>query len=129
MTSISRVDGNRTWAPIVGYSRAVRMGNLVEVSGTSATTREGAVMFPNDAYGQMRYILLEIEKAVGELGATFENTIRTRVYMTKIENWPEVAKAHGEFFSKILPTCSFLEVGRLMLPDLCVEVEATLWVP
>ena len=71
MTTIGRVDGNRPWAPIVGYSRAVRMGNLVEVSGTSSTTRDGTVMFPNDAYGQMKYILEEIEKAVAELGATF----------------------------------------------------------
>ena len=129
MTTVARVDGNRPWASIVGYSRAVRMGNLVEVSGTSSTTREGKVMFPNDAYGQMKYILEEIEKAVAELGATYENTIRTRVFMTNIEDWPAVAKAHGEFFAKILPTCSFLEVSRLMLPELCVEVEATLWIP
>jgi enamine deaminase RidA (YjgF/YER057c/UK114 family) len=73
---VGRVDGNRPWAPIVGYSRAVRMGNLIEVSGTSATTRDGQVMHPNDAYGQMKYILTEIEKAVKELGATYQNTIR-----------------------------------------------------
>ena len=99
---VGRVDGNRPWAPIVGYSRAVRMGNLIEVSGTSATTRDGQVMFPHDAYGQMKYILTEIEKAVKELGATFENTIRTRVFLTNIEDWPGVAKAHGEFFANIL---------------------------
>jgi enamine deaminase RidA (YjgF/YER057c/UK114 family) len=104
------------------------MGNLIEVSGTSATTRDGQVMNPNDAYGQMKYILTEIEKAVTELGATYKNTIRTRVFLTNIEDWPGVAKAHGEFFADILPACSFLEVGRLMLPELCVEVEVTLWV-
>ncbi len=125
---VGRVDGNRPWAPIVGYSRAVRMGNLIEVSGTSATTRDGQVMFPHDAYGQMKYILTEIEKAIKELGATFENTIRTRVFLTNIEDWPGVAKAHGEFFATILPACSFVEASRLMLPELCVEVEATLWV-
>ena len=125
---IRRTDGNRPWAPIVGYSRAVRMGNLIEVSGTSSTTREGKVIFPHDAYNQMRYILAEIEVSIRELDATFENTIRTRVYMTSIEDWPAVAKAHGEIFSSILPACSFIEVGRLMLPELCVEVEATLWV-
>jgi enamine deaminase RidA (YjgF/YER057c/UK114 family) len=103
------------------------MGNLIEVSGTSATTRDGQVMFPHDAYGQMKYILTEIEKAVKELGATYENTIRTRVFLTNIEDWPGVAKAHGEFFSQILPACSFVEISRLMLPELCVEVEATLW--
>lgn len=128
MTVIRRTDGNRPWAPIVGYSRAVRMGNLIEVSGTSSTTRDGKVIHPHDAYNQMRYILNEIEGSIRELGATFENTIRTRVYMTSIDDWPAAAKAHGEIFSSILPACSFIEVGRLMLPELCVEVEATLWV-
>lgn len=125
---ILRTNGNRPWAPIVGYSRAVRMGNLIEVSGTSSTTSDGRVMHPNDAYGQMRYILNEIEGSIKELGATFENTIRTRVFMTSIDDWPAVAKAHGEKFASILPACSFIEVSRLMLPELCVEVEATLWV-
>ncbi|MFA5918107.1 MAG: RidA family protein [Candidatus Nanopelagicaceae bacterium] len=128
MTMILRTNGNRPWAPIVGYSRAVRMGNLIEVSGTSSTTSDGRVMHPNDAYGQMRYILNEIEGSIKELGATFENTIRTRVFMTSIDDWPAVAKAHGEKFASILPACSFIEVSRLMLPELCVEVEATLWV-
>lgn len=128
MSVIRRTDGNRPWAPIVGYSRAVRMGNLIEVSGTSSTTSDGKVVHPHDAYNQMRYILNEIEVSIKELDATFENTIRTRVYLTRIEDWPDVAKAHGEIFSSILPACSFIEVGRLMLPELCVEVEATLWV-
>ncbi len=126
MKDVRKVDGNRPWAPIVGYSRAVRMGNLIEVAGTSSTTREGNVMFPNDAYGQTRYILEEIEKAIKQLGATYEDVIRTRVFMTNIEHWPAVAKAHGEFFSKILPASSFVEISRLMLPELCVEVEMTL---
>ena len=125
---IERVDGNRPWSPIVGYSRAVRMGNLIEVSGTSATTRDGQVMHPHEAYGQMKYILAEIDKAVRELGASLSQTIRTRVYLTNIDDWPAVAKAHGEIFAPILPACSFIEVGRLMLPELCVEVEATLYV-
>jgi enamine deaminase RidA (YjgF/YER057c/UK114 family) len=129
MATILRSDGNRPWAPIVGYSRAVRMGNLVEVSGTSSTTRDGQVMHPNDAYGQMRYILDEIKRAIEEVGATIENTIRTRVFMMNIEDWPAVGKAHGEVFSSIRPACSFVEIGRLMLPELCVEVEATLWIP
>jgi enamine deaminase RidA (YjgF/YER057c/UK114 family) len=104
------------------------MGSLIEVSGTSSTARDGQVVHPNDAYNQMRYILNEIAGSVKDLGANFENTIRTRVFMTNIEDWPDVAKAHGEVFSKIRPACSFLEVSRLMLPELCVEVEATLWV-
>lgn len=129
MSATTHVDGNRPWASIVGYSRVVKMGNLVEVSGTSSTTRDGQVMFPNDAYAQMKYILEEVEKAIAQVGATYQNTIRTRVFMTNIEDWPAVAKAHGEVFSKILPACSFVEVSRLMLPELCVEFEATLWMP
>ena len=127
MAEVKRVDGNRPWAAIVGYSRAVRIGNLIEVAGTSSTTRDGKVMFPNDAYGQTKYILEEIQKAVKELGATYKDVIRTRVYLTNIEDWPEVAKAHGEFFADILPTSSFLEISRLMLPELCSEVEMTLY--
>ena len=127
MAEVKRVDGNRPWAPIVGYSRAVRIGNLIEVAGTSSTTRDGKVMFPNDAYGQTKYILEEIQKAVEELGATYKDVIRTRVYLTNIEDWPGAAKAHGEFFADILPTSSFLEISRLMLPELCSEVEMTLY--
>ena len=84
-------------------------------------------MHPNDAYGQMKYILHEVEKAIAEVGVTYENTVRTRVFFTNIDDWPAVAKAHGEVFSKILPACSFIEASRLMLPELCVEFEATLW--
>lgn len=128
MASVNRVDGNRPWAPIVGYSRAVRMGNLIEVSGTTATNREGEVICPNDPYGQMQYILAEVKKAIEELGATLDNTIRTRVFLTNIEEWPAVAKAHGEYFASVMPASSFVGGVRLMLPELCVEFEATLWV-
>lgn len=127
MGEVKRVDGNRPWAAIVGYSRAVKIGNLIEVAGTSSTTRDGKVMFPNDAYGQTKYILEEIQKAIEELGATYKDVIRTRVYLTNIEDWPGVAKAHGEFFADILPTSTFVEISRLMLPELCAEVEMTLY--
>ena len=128
MASVNRVDGNRPWAPIVGYSRAVRMGNLIEVSGTTATTREGGVICPHDPYGQMQYILAEVKNAVEQLGATLDNTIRTRVFLTDIEEWPAVAKAHGEYFASAMPASSFVGGVKLMLPELCVEFEATLWV-
>lgn len=127
MGEVKRVNGNRPWASIVGYSRAVKIGNLIEVAGTSSTTRDGKVMFPNDAYGQTRYVLEEIQKAVEELGATYQDVIRTRVFLTNIDDWPGVAKAHGEFFANILPASSFIEVGRLMLPELCIEIEMTLY--
>jgi enamine deaminase RidA (YjgF/YER057c/UK114 family) len=128
VSEVKRVDGNRPWAPIVGYSRAVKMGNLIEVAGTSSTTRDGKVMFPHDAYGQTKYILEEIQKAVAELGASYKDVIRTRVFLTNIDDWAGVAKAHGEFFADILPASSFVEISRLMLPELCVEVEMTLYV-
>ncbi|MDA2963186.1 MAG: Rid family hydrolase [Actinomycetota bacterium] len=128
MGQVKRVDGNRPWAAIVGYSRAVRMGKLIEVAGTSSTTRDGRVMFPNDAYGQTKYILEEIERAVIELGATYKNVIRTRVFLTNIDDWQGAARAHGEFFADIMPASSFVEIGRLMLPELCVEIEMTLYV-
>lgn len=127
MGEVKRVDGNRPWASIVGYSRAVRIGNLIEVAGTSSTTRDGKVMFPNDAYGQAKYIFEEIQRAVVELDANYKDVIRTRVYMTNIDHWQEVAKAHGEYFVDILPASSFIEVSRLMLPELCIEVEMTLY--
>jgi enamine deaminase RidA (YjgF/YER057c/UK114 family) len=128
MEKVGRVDGNRPWAPLVGYSRAIRRGNLISVSGTSSTTRDGKVVHPHDAYEQMKYILHEVKGAVEELGASFEDTMSTRVFLTNIEDWPGVAKAHFEVFGTILPAASFLEVSRLMLPELCVEFEAMLWV-
>ena len=128
MEKVSRVDGNRAWSSIVGYSRAIRRGNLISVSGTSSTTLDGRVMYPHDAYGQIKYILEEVKGAIEELGATYEDTMSTRIFFTNIEDWPAVAKAHHEVFGSILPAATFLEVSRLMLPELCVEFEATLWV-
>lgn len=128
MEKVSRVDGNRAWSPIVGYSRAIRRGNLISVSGTSSTTLDGRVMYPHDAYRQIKYILEEVKGAIEELGATYEDTMSTRIFFTNIEDWPAVAKAHHEVFGSILPAATFLEVSRLMLPELCVEFEATLWV-
>ena len=128
MEKVSRVDGNRAWSSIAGYSRAIRRGNLISVSGTSSTTLDGRVMYPHDAYGQIKYILEEVKGAIEELGATYEDTMSTRIFFTNIEDWPAVAKAHHEVFGSILPAATFLEVSRLMLPELCVEFEATLWV-
>jgi enamine deaminase RidA (YjgF/YER057c/UK114 family) len=85
-------------------------------------------MYPHDAYRQIKYILEEVKGAIEELGATYEDTMSTRIFFTNIEDWPAVAKAHHEVFGSILPAATFLEVSRLMLPELCVEFEATLWV-
>lgn len=122
------VDGARPWAPVVGYSRAVRDGNLIEVAGTSATRKDGTVVAPGDPYGQMREILRVVEAALTELDASLADVIRTRVYLTDIAQWEAVARAHGEAFGEILPASTFVEVSRLMLPELVVEFEATAWV-
>ena len=120
-----KVDAERPWAPVVGYSRAVRRGPFVEVSGTSATTLDGDVVAPNDAYEQARYVLGQIVAALTELGARPEDVIRTRAYLTDIGDWEAVGRAHGEVFGGIDPACSFVEISGLMLPDLVVEFEAT----
>lgn len=125
MTERQTVDAKRPWAQVVGYSRAIRSGNLVEVSGTSATSADGQVVSPNDPYLQTGYILREIIDALAELGASPEHVVRTRVYLTRIAHWEDVGRAHGEVFAGIDPACTFIEVGQLMLPELVVEVEAT----
>jgi enamine deaminase RidA (YjgF/YER057c/UK114 family) len=125
MTTRKTVDAKRPWAKVVGYSRAIRSGNLIEVSGTSATTPDGQVVSPNDPYLQTKYILNEITAALDELGASPEHVIRTRVYLTSIAHWEDVGRAHGEVFTGRNPACTFIEVGQLMLPGLVVEVEVT----
>jgi enamine deaminase RidA (YjgF/YER057c/UK114 family) len=125
VTATQRVDGKRPWAPVVGYSRAVRRGDVVEVSGTSATRQDGSVVSPGDAYGQTVEILRVITEALTELGATVDDVVRTRVYLTDIGLWQQVARAHGQVFSTVLPACTFVEISALMLPELVVEVEAS----
>lgn len=125
MNDYRKVDAQRPWAPVVGYSRAVRRGDIVEVSGTSATTADGHVVAPGDAYEQSRYILTQIVDALGQLGAAPDDVIRTRVYLTDIRDWEAAGRAHGEVFGGIEPACSFVEIRALMLPELVVEFEAT----
>jgi enamine deaminase RidA (YjgF/YER057c/UK114 family) len=125
MNDHEKVDAKRPWASIVGYSRAIRNGNLVEVSGTSATTADGRVVAPNDPYLQTQYILREVLDALAHLGAGPADIVRTRVFLTSIEHWEAVGRAHGEVFAGLDPACTFIEVGQLMLPELVVEVEAT----
>jgi enamine deaminase RidA (YjgF/YER057c/UK114 family) len=115
--------GGSPWEPIVGYSRAVRVGNIIEVAGTTATI-SGEIQYPGDAEAQTRVILQIIEKALSALGAKMENVIRTRIFVTNIDEWEKVGKVHGEFFGKILPATTMVEVSRLIHPDLVVEMEA-----
>lgn len=112
------------WEDIVGYSRAVKMGNLIEVSGTTAV-EEGVLVGKDDAYLQTKIILQKIEKILQEAGASLENVVRTRMYVTDISRWEEVGRAHGEFFRHIKPASAMVEVSALIDPEMLVEIEVT----
>jgi len=107
----------------VGYSRAVRVGNIVHVAGTTAIDESGAVVGPGDAYRQASYALSKIEAALGALGATIGDVVRTRMYVTDIGNWEGIARAHGERFADVRPAATMVEVRRLIDPAMLVEIE------
>lgn len=108
----------------IGFSRAVRIGNIISVSGTAAIAPDGSTAHPNDVYGQTKYCIEIMKKAVEEAGGKLENVIRTRIMLKDISKWKEAAKAHGEFFSEIRPTCTFVEVKGFIKADWLVEIEA-----
>ena len=112
------------WEDMVGYSRAVRIGNVIEVSGTTAVEND-RIVHVDDAYRQTRYVIQKIEKALKEAGAGLEDVIRTRMFVTDISLWEEYGKAHGEFFKEIKPATSMVEVEALIHPDMMLEMEAT----
>jgi len=124
MTKRINISSGAQWENVVGYSRAVRLGNQIEVSGTIAT-ENGEMVGKGDAYAQTMCVLRKIQKVLEEAGASIDDVIRTRIYVTDIRLWEEVGKAHGKYFMDIRPATSMVEVSQLIEPNYLVEIEAT----
>lgn len=113
------------WEDIVGYSRAVKMGNIIEVTGTVAVDENSRLVGKDDAYAQTKFIIEKIEKVLQQAGAVLSDVVRTRMFVTDISRWEEYGKAHGEFFKDIKPCTSMIEVKGLIAPEYLIEIEAT----
>ena len=125
MRKRSNISTGTKWEDFVGYSRAVKIGNIIEVSGTIAVDDSGKPVGENNPYEQTKFIISKIEKSLVELGSSLSDVIRTRLYVTDISQWEEIGKAHGEFFGKIKPASTMVEVKGLISPEYLIEIEVS----
>lgn len=122
---IKKTGSGTPWESQVGYSRGVRVGNTIEIAGTTAVDQEGNTVGKNDPYAQTVFIIRKAQDAIQKLGGRLDQVIRTRIFVTDISKWEEIGKAHGEYFREIKPASTMVEVSRLVHPDLLVEMEFT----
>ena len=128
MTERKSISSGTPWESVVGYSRAVRIGNHIWVAGTTATDENGQVFGPGDVAAQTRYTLQKIERALNQAGASLRDVVRTRMFVTDISQWEAIGRVHGEFFGQILPASTMVEVSKLVDPGHLVEIEVDAFV-